>query len=329
MSVTLLHRYYPSVYGAHVSRRSASLSGGNQQRVVSRASSTSNRVFSSPPSRPAVSTSAGSVFIHQQYPRLPRSRRRRCCSSPKSSTSCWRSPDRIVVLYGGQIGCRSLRWKRQRPTGSAISCSVPPHDRRDRRRAVADAAGGQDRQHRSRCFPSSSPSSSAPSCCSRRPQPARIYRLLAIESFGGDRRIAATLSAATPIILTGLATAVAFGRRLQRRGRRLLLSRRDGRRLLGFAYVGLSGVLIIAAGAGRGRWSARCGCWYPGLLKARLGVDEVVTTLMLNFVAISLTAYLVNGPLLAPGSANSATRRSSRRPSCPGCCRPRPSTSAS
>src|SRR5690606_18064357 len=45
----------------------------------------------------------------------------------------------------------------------------------------------------------------------------------------------------------------------------------------------------------------------PGVLKARLNVDEVVTTLMLNFIAISLTAYLVNGPLLAPGSANSAT----------------------
>jgi simple sugar transport system permease protein len=45
----------------------------------------------------------------------------------------------------------------------------------------------------------------------------------------------------------------------------------------------------------------------PGFLKARLDVDEVVTTLMLNFIAVSLTALLVNGPLLAPGSANSAT----------------------
>jgi simple sugar transport system permease protein len=45
----------------------------------------------------------------------------------------------------------------------------------------------------------------------------------------------------------------------------------------------------------------------PGLLKAKLDVDEVVTTLMLNFIAVSLTAYLVNGPLLAPGAANSAT----------------------
>jgi simple sugar transport system permease protein len=42
-------------------------------------------------------------------------------------------------------------------------------------------------------------------------------------------------------------------------------------------------------------------------LRARLGVDEVVTTLMLNFIAIDITSWLVNGPLLARGSANSAT----------------------
>ena len=42
-------------------------------------------------------------------------------------------------------------------------------------------------------------------------------------------------------------------------------------------------------------------------MRARLGVDEVVTTLMLNFIAIALTGWLVNGPLLARGSAWSAT----------------------
>jgi ABC-type uncharacterized transport system permease subunit len=43
------------------------------------------------------------------------------------------------------------------------------------------------------------------------------------------------------------------------------------------------------------------------LMRARLNIDEVVTTLMLNFIAIGVTSWLVNGPLLAPGSANSAT----------------------
>ena len=45
----------------------------------------------------------------------------------------------------------------------------------------------------------------------------------------------------------------------------------------------------------------------PGLLRARLEVDEVVSTLMLNFVAINLTAFLVNHVFLAPGAGNSQT----------------------
>ena len=40
--------------------------------------------------------------------------------------------------------------------------------------------------------------------------PLEVYRLLAIESFGATKRIAATLAAATPLIFTGLATAIAF-----------------------------------------------------------------------------------------------------------------------
>ena len=40
--------------------------------------------------------------------------------------------------------------------------------------------------------------------------PLEVYRLLFIESFGSTRRIASTLAAATPLIFTGLATAIAF-----------------------------------------------------------------------------------------------------------------------
>ena len=40
--------------------------------------------------------------------------------------------------------------------------------------------------------------------------PLEVGRLLVAESFGGTRRIAATLAASTPLILAGLATALAF-----------------------------------------------------------------------------------------------------------------------
>ena len=41
-------------------------------------------------------------------------------------------------------------------------------------------------------------------------EPIGVYQLMASEAFGGERRIAATLTAATPLLLTGLAAAVAF-----------------------------------------------------------------------------------------------------------------------
>ena len=67
------------------------------------------------------------------------------------------------------------------------------------------------------------------------------------------------------------------------------------------SFVMILAALAMAALVG-GLWLV-----VPGLLRARLDVDEVVTTLMLNFIAIALTSWLVNGPLLARGSANSAT----------------------
>lgn len=138
--------------------------------------------------------------------------------------------------------------------------------------------------------------------------PLEVYRLLLVESFGGSRRIAATFAASTPLILTGLGTAIAFRTGVFNVGvEGCVYVGGMAAAYVGFAFVALPGFLLapaalLAAVVAGGLWM-----WLPGVLKARLDVDEVVTTLMLNFVAISLTAYLVNGPLLAPGSANSAT----------------------
>jgi general nucleoside transport system permease protein len=41
-------------------------------------------------------------------------------------------------------------------------------------------------------------------------EPLGVYRLMIQEAFGGQRQIAATLTAATPLLLTGLAAAIAF-----------------------------------------------------------------------------------------------------------------------
>ena len=44
-----------------------------------------------------------------------------------------------------------------------------------------------------------------------------------------------------------------------------------------------------------------------GYLLAKFEGDEVVSTLMLNFIAAGVTGYLVNGPLLSPVAGNNVT----------------------
>jgi len=138
--------------------------------------------------------------------------------------------------------------------------------------------------------------------------PLAVYRLMAEEAFGGQRRIAATLTAATPLLLTGLAAAIAFRAGIFNVGVEgcfylggLVAA------VLGYMLADWPSPLLIPVALGAAALVG--GVWLigPALARARLGVDEVVTTLMLNFIAVDLTSWLVNGPLLARGSANSAT----------------------
>jgi simple sugar transport system permease protein len=138
--------------------------------------------------------------------------------------------------------------------------------------------------------------------------PLDVYRLLFTESFGSTKRVAATLSAATPLIFTGLATAIAFRTGAFNVGVEGCVNVGGlAAAYVGFTFVSLSAFLLLPAALVAAALVGTLWMVIPGLLKSRLDVDEVVTTLMLNFIAVSLTAWLVNGPLLAPGSANSAT----------------------
>lgn len=119
--------------------------------------------------------------------------------------------------------------------------------------------------------------------------------------FGSLFTVTETLTRATPLILTGLAAAVAFRARLWNIGA-------EGQLYLGaLAAVTLgSGLveappvvlvpLVLAAGAAAGA----VGLLVPALLKTRLGADEVVTTLLLNFVILLFVQLMLEGPLKDP-----------------------------
>ena len=133
-----------------------------------------------------------------------------------------------------------------------------------------------------------------------------VYWLLAKHSLGDQTSLANTLAYTTPVLLTGLATAFAFRAGVFNIGvEGSLYLGAFAAAWVGFTYVHANGAILIVAGLMLAALAGAVCAAPAALLRTHLGVDEVVTTLMFNFIAIGITSYLVNGPYLAQGTANS------------------------
>jgi simple sugar transport system permease protein len=122
---------------------------------------------------------------------------------------------------------------------------------------------------------------------------------LAEGALGDGFAIADTLGKTSPLVLTGLAVAIAFRAGVWNIGA-------EGQFLVGAlaataAAVPLGGapapvalLSALAAGAAAG------GCWavIAAMLRVHRNVSEVIATIMLNFVAIRLVGFAVHGPLM-------------------------------
>jgi general nucleoside transport system permease protein len=125
------------------------------------------------------------------------------------------------------------------------------------------------------------------------------------------RPITETLVAATPLIFTGLAVAISFRAGMFNIGV-------DGQLMIGalgatITAIALAGqvppfaILIAAIAVG----SLSGGLWgfIPGFLKARTGAHEVITTIMLNYVALQVVFFALRSTWLrAPGSTSPVSK---------------------
>ncbi|SNS89898.1 nucleoside ABC transporter membrane protein [Anaerovirgula multivorans] len=126
------------------------------------------------------------------------------------------------------------------------------------------------------------------------------YASLIRGAFGSKYNIATTLAKTVPLILTGLATAISFRSGIYNiGGEGQLYLGAFAAAYVGFTFTTLPGVigilLAIIAGAIVGALYA----FIPALLKVYYKIDEVITTIMLNSVAVLFTDYLVNYPFAA------------------------------
>jgi general nucleoside transport system permease protein len=122
--------------------------------------------------------------------------------------------------------------------------------------------------------------------------PLETYALLLGSAFTWPDGIGYTLFYATPLVFTGLAVAVAMRCGLLNIGAEgQLYAGAFATAWAGITFAGLPGYLLVPlAGAAAIVAGAAWGA-VPGVLKARFGAHEVITTIMLNFIAIALASY--------------------------------------
>lgn len=140
--------------------------------------------------------------------------------------------------------------------------------------------------------------------------PLAAYRVLVHSAFGNRNNLAETLVKTIPLLLAGLGTAVAFRARIFNIGA-------EGQiymGAMGAASVGLFlgnpnlaiGIpLIIIAGFITG------GIWggIAGILKKQFKTNEIIVTLMSNYIAILFTSFMVSGPWRDPMGTEPYTAR--------------------
>ncbi len=135
--------------------------------------------------------------------------------------------------------------------------------------------------------------------------PWTTYKAMALGAFGGKYNLTETLVKAIPLMLTGLGVAVAFRMQFWNIGA-------EGQLVMGgFAAAGVA-LFLPEALPGLPSWLllplmglagfAMGALWglVPALLKAYLSVNEIITSLMLNYVAILWVEYLFVGPWKDP-----------------------------
>ena len=132
--------------------------------------------------------------------------------------------------------------------------------------------------------------------------PSRALHAFWMGSFGSPYAFAsATLVRATPLILAGLAIAMAFRAGVWNIGAEgQLLAGAAAATAIGLAWGDRLGAIVLLPGLLAGVAGGAMLAGIASVLRARFAVLEIISTIMLNFVALHGVGYLVRGPLQEP-----------------------------
>jgi len=144
--------------------------------------------------------------------------------------------------------------------------------------------------------------------------PFKAYFGLIEGAFGSPKALSETAVWATPYIFAGLAVAVAFKGGLFNIGAEgqlafgAVTAALIGYALPGWLGINLPAFIHIPLAVGLGMLAGAIWAAIPGALKAYTGGHEVINTIMMNYIALNITAYLLNGPMRDPDPLNLSAR---------------------
>jgi simple sugar transport system permease protein len=126
--------------------------------------------------------------------------------------------------------------------------------------------------------------------------PLQAYRLILRGALGSKLGLAETVRRAIPLLLCGVGLTIAFRALFWNIGA-------EGQLLVGAVaatgvalFSGLPGVLLLPAMFLAGLGAGALWGLIPAALKAKLGLNDVITTLMMNYIAIYIVEWLIHGP---------------------------------
>lgn len=140
-------------------------------------------------------------------------------------------------------------------------------------------------------------------------QPLHAYEQLFVANFSTPANFGNLLMRSAPLLLIALGIVFSFRAGVFNvGGEGQLYVGAVAAAATGLALPGLPGPLLITACVAAGVVAGALLAWIPAILKVTWGVDEVVITLMLNFIAILFTSYLVANPLRDPEAYGATSR---------------------
>jgi len=139
--------------------------------------------------------------------------------------------------------------------------------------------------------------------------PLEAYKALWVGAFGSSNAFAETLVKATPLLLVGIGICISFrGDVINIGGEGQMIIGAIFATWVGLTFTSLPGWLVIIMAMIAGFFGGAVWGGIPGFLKAYFRVNEILSTVMMNAIAVQLMNFLLRGPLIDPSQAQLASK---------------------